>query len=536
MTSKDRKDAEPVPLSLVSHHVFCPRRAWLEAAGERCDSYQMAAGEIAHRATDNASNSRYGRHRSVDISHPDWGIVGRADTIEEHDGSLKVVEYKATPVRRRPELTSAMRIQLALQGECLRHMGHTVNEHAVYFTTHHKYVPVHITDADAAAAHEAVEKTRATLSSATAPEPLLDDLRCLGCSHVGVCLPEEHTEPAIPRRIHVADPDGQIIHLATAGSRAYIRGGRMHVSARGNEIASIPLERVQGLVVHGNIDLSGALIREILWRGLTIVWCTGVGRVVGWSHTAQTPNGLERVRQHQASAEGRLALAREFVGAKIANQATLLRRNGDAAETISYLRTLQRKALGALTTGELLGFEREAAARYFTSFPTMLRGRQGAPFLSEWPGRAGRGSFDPLNVALNYVYGILTAETIRAIAACGLDPHAGFLHSSSRNKPALALDLMEEFRAPLGDAVVLAAINNGEISRSDFSDALGSCRLRESGRKALISAYERRVQTEFIHPVIKYKLTWRRAIEVQARMVLGYIEGSQARYRGTTTR
>jgi CRISP-associated protein Cas1 len=108
MTSKDRKDAEPIPLSLVSHHVFCPRRAWLEAAGERCDSYQMAAGEIAHRATDNASNSRYGRHRSVDISHPGWGIVGRADTIEEHDGSLKVVEYKATPVRRRPELTSAM--------------------------------------------------------------------------------------------------------------------------------------------------------------------------------------------------------------------------------------------------------------------------------------------------------------------------------------------------------------------------------------------------------------------------------------------
>jgi CRISP-associated protein Cas1 len=136
-------------------------------------------------------------------------------------------------------------------------MGHTVNEHAVYFTTHHQYVPVHITDADAAAAHEAVETTRATISSATAPEPLHDDLRCLGCSHVGVCLPEEHSEPAIPRRIRVADPDGQIIHLATTGSRAYIRGGRMHVSARGDEIASIPLERVQGLVVHGNIDKCG---------------------------------------------------------------------------------------------------------------------------------------------------------------------------------------------------------------------------------------------------------------------------------------
>jgi CRISP-associated protein Cas1 len=108
MTSNDSRDAEPLHLSLVSHHVFCPRRAWLEAAGERCNSYQMAAGEFAHRATDNAASSRDGRHRSVDISHLGWGIVGRADTIEEHDGSLKVIEYKATPVRRRPETTLAM--------------------------------------------------------------------------------------------------------------------------------------------------------------------------------------------------------------------------------------------------------------------------------------------------------------------------------------------------------------------------------------------------------------------------------------------
>lgn len=178
------------------------------------------------------------------------------------------------------------------------------------------------------------------------------------------------------------------------------------MSARGEHLASFPIERVSGLVVHGNIDLSSALIRELLWRGLTIVWCSGTGRVIGWSQTANTPNGLGRVRQHQASAEGRLALAREFIGAKIANQATLLRPNGDAPETLSYLRTMQRQALRAETLGALYGFEGEAAARYFASFSTMLRERQGAAFLARWPGRAGRGAFDPLNVALNYVYGV----------------------------------------------------------------------------------------------------------------------------------
>ena len=166
----------------------------------------------------------------------------------------------------------------------------------------------------------------------------------------------------------------------------------------------------------------------------------------------------------------------------------------------------------------------------------MLRQPQGDPFLTGWPGRIGRGAFDPLNVALNYLYGVITAEVIRALAACGLDPHAGFLHSSARNKPALALDLMEEFRAPLGDAVVLGAINNREITDADFTNALGTCRLKDSARRALLSAYERRVETEFTHPVFKYKVTWRRAIEVQARMVLGYLDGSQERYLGVTTR
>ena len=415
-------------------------------------------------------------------------------------------------------------------------MGQAVGGCAVYFTTHRSHVPVLLDDTDFETARQEVAKTKETVQSPTAPEPLHDDPRCMGCSHAGVCLPEERAQSPVVRRIHVSDPDGGIVHLTTAGSRAFLRDGRLRVSRRGEELASLPLEQVAGLVVHGNIDLSSALVRELLWRGLTIVWCSGTGRVIGWSHTANTPNGLARVRQHQASAEGRVELAREFIVAKIAGQATLLRRNGNSPNVVSSLRKLQRKARDAQQIDILTGFEGDAAARYFASFPTMLRAPQGAPFLAGWTGRVGRGAFDPLNVSLNYLYGVITAEVIRALAACGLDPHAGFMHSSSRNKPALALDLMEEFRAPLGDAVVLAAINNREITDCDFTTALGTCRLRDAARKTLLRSYERRLETEFTHPVFKYKVTWRRAIEVQARMLLGYLDGSQERYRGVTTR
>src|ERR1039457_5899428 len=98
--------------------------------------------------------------------------------------------------------------------------------------------------------------------------------------------------------------------------------------------------------------------------------------------------------------------------------------------------------------------------------------------------RTRRPARDPVNAALNFCYGMLLADVTRAVVACGLDPHAGFLHSSGRNKPALALDLSEEFRAPVADAVVIASFNNGEVKVRDFTSITGSTRLRDDGRRS----------------------------------------------------
>lgn len=141
-----------------------------------------------------------------------------------------------------------------------------------------------------------------------------------------------------------------------------------------------------------------------------------------------------------------------------------------------------------------------------------------------------------MNAALDYTYALLLGDCIRSLVACGLDPHAGFLHSSSRNKPALALDLMEEFRAPVADSVVVRAIRNGEIGEQDFIGDIDSCRMTDHGRRQLIAGFERRIETSFRHPIFGYDVTWRRAIEVQARLVLGAIDGTQPGYKGVTVR
>ena len=180
--------------------------------------------------------------------------------------------------------------------------------------------------------------------------------------------------------------------------------------------------------------------------------------------------------------------------------------------------------------------EGEAASLYFGAFSTMLEGRAARFAASQWNGRCRRPAPDPVNAALDYTYAILLGECVRALVACGLDPHAGFLHSSSRNKPALALDLMEEFRAPVADSVVVRALRNGEMDEADFTSVMGACRMTDRGRKQLIAGFERRIETSFRHPVFDYDVTWRRAIEVQARLILGAIDGTQRDYKGVTVR
>lgn len=528
-------EEDPLPISLVADYVFCPRRAWLEMQGERVESAQMQQGFNDHAVADRYTGvDDAGLFHAIDIRDTKWNLSGRLDAVQLTDTGAIIREYKATPVKREMRVTDAMRIQLAMQAMCLKEMGYEVAGTQIFFTSHHRRVDVELTSEDYHEAEKAIEGTRELACSEVAPEPFEDSPRCAYCSHVGICLPDERKPEPVTRKIVVKSPDYQVTHIATPGAKLYMRAGRMIASKAGEELASVPIETVSALEVHGNCDLSSALVRELLWRNVPILWCSGTGRLYGWAQSSYGPNGQTRVKQHVASETGRLGLAREFISTKIHNQRILLRRSDNTNEVLPQLKDLEKTVRNANLWQDVLGLEGEAAALYFSKFSKLIKPEKRDQW--EWQGRMRRPAPDALNSLLDYTYALLLADCVKAIIACGLDPHAGFIHSSKRNKPALALDLMEEFRAPIADSVVQTVINNGEVKPSGFSDVFGSVRMEDATRKALIAAYERRMETEIEHPIFGYKASWRRIVEIQARMILGYLDGTQSEYHGMRIR
>jgi len=523
-----------IQISLVVHYCYCPRRAWLESQGEKIDSFQMQSGLSAHHRTDSQLSRGPDENSSIEIYCKRLGISGKTDVVKMESQGLCIREYKSTPVRNKAVVTEGNRVQLALQTLCLREMGNSVISTEIYFTNHNQIVPVYLTEKDFACAERLVQETRTLILSTSAPEALEDDVRCSFCSHVDLCLPDEKYLKPVTRSIISKRNDLRVIYLTTPGAYVHLKKGRMLVEKEDEPVAEIPLETIQAVQVHGNVNLSGGLIKELMQRDIPLQWCTTSGRLLGWTVSSSGPNGSTRLEQHVLSNQGSLQLSREFIAAKIANQTTQLRRSGTQPDVVSALRTLQHRCDGVHDNEELLGLEGRAADLYFSHWPDLITEEQRPSWT--WEGRSGRPAHDAINSMLNYAYALLLADSVKAIISCGLDPHAGFLHSSSRNKPALALDLMEEFRAPVADSVVQTCINCQIVKPTDFVDVLGSVRMDQGARRQLISTYERRMATEFMHPTFKYRVTWHRALEIQARQILGFIEHSQTKYQGIHVR
>lgn len=545
-----------IPARILNEHVYCPRLAYLEWVGrEFADNADTAEGSYLHRRTDRergrppapgASGTADGgspRSTSVTVSSDRLGLIARVDVIEAVDGGVVPVEVKRGRPRAgddgplwEPEL-----VQLCAQAMILRDAGHAVAHAEVSFGETRTRHRIELTPALEQRTLAAAAELRANAARSVPPPPLVDSPKCPRCSLVGLCLPDEvnaiaERSDAAPRRLVAADSPAQPLYASRPGSRLSKRGARVIAIEDGEEVASRRLLDVSHIAAFGNVNLGSALLRACFDAGIPVLWLTSGGWLSGFAHAAASKNVLVRMRQHRAAAIGAGEIASAMVAGKLRNQRTLLRRHGgeDARTAVAQLAELARAADAERDTASLLGIEGTGARLYFERFGGLLRGGDGSRFAFEERNR--RPPRDPVNALLSFVYALLTKDAVVAALTAGLDPYVGVYHRPGFGRPALALDLMEEMRPLVGDSTVLMVVNNGEVGDGDFVERAGGVALTPTARRKVIAAYERRMRTELRHPLFAYRTSYRRALEIQARLLAAVLVGNAPAYRSLTTR
>ena len=216
------------------------------------------------------------------------------------------------------------------------------------------------------------------------------------------------------------------------------------------------------------------------------------------------------------------------------------RRKGESAyaSLLNGLLADADHARKALSLDSLLGIEGSAAARYFGNFSNLLKiNPEPEDTLSfDFTGRNRRPPKDPVNAMLSLAYAMLVRQWTVTLAAVGLDPYRGVYHQPRFGRPALALDMMEPFRPLIADSTVITCINNGEVTPGDFLSAAGACTLKDGTRKRFIKAFERRLAQEIVHPIFRYRISYQRLFEVQARLLIRHLTGEIPEFPSFITR
>ena len=554
-------DLPLLPARMVNEFAYCPRLAYFEwVDGEFADNADTTEGRFHHRRVDQVparkprtadeeeSEERTIHQRSVWLSSERLGVTAKIDLVEGEGSTVVPVDYKRG---KRPHTAQGAwepeRVQLCVQGLLLREQGFTCDQGVLYFVGSRERVDIPFDEALIARTLELVEGMRTVTTATVAPPPLVDSPKCSRCSLVGLCLPDEvgwlrtpheGEEPALRKLIPTND-DALPLHVQTPGAKLAKDGDCLKVKDHDEVIGEARLVETSQVVLYGAVQVSTQVVQELCKRGIPLVYCSSGGWFYGMTTGLLHKHIDLRRRQYAVAADKEccLVLARRFVQAKIANSRTFLRRNHRAApETmIQDLKRDQIQAGVAESLESLLGIEGTAARRYFSEFAGMLKEAEpGARF--DFEGRNRRPPRDPVNAMLSLLYSMLAREWTVTLQSVGLDPYLGFYHQPRYGRPALALDMMEEFRPLIADSAVLTAINNGEIHANDWFERMGSVTLTPEGRRRLIETYERRMSQEITHPVFGYQISYRRVLEVQARLLGRYLLGEIPELPPFTTR
>ena len=352
--------------------------------------------------------------------------------------------------------------------------------------------------------------------------------------------------------------DCLVVHVPERNEDGSVKGKR-------ERKMTVPLFKIEEVMVFGDITLSTPALASLLEGRIQVTYLSKYGRFLGNLSPQLSKNSILRLAQHTAHANPCQChtIAQRFVTGKLRNMRTVLLRyqrshqdyqigaqietltqcikaasqtgyNGTSDETLT-VHEIDLEMPGEQVAsssdrmnglGSLLGCEGAGSAAYFSVFERLIKCGWSHGFKK----RERRPPTDPVNALLSYGYVILTGQVASTLASVGFDPYIGYLHSSRHGKPALALDLMEEFRPVIVDSVVLSLLNNRQLEPKDFVQELNSYRMTDETKRLFLQKFEERMQEIIVHPTFGYKVAYRRCIELQARLLAKYLTGEISDY------
>ncbi len=578
---------ESIPARMLNEFTYCPRlgylmwveREWAHSADTLDGIWQhrrvdRPGGTLPETGAEAETEAEQLHARSVELSSARLGLVAKLDLVEAEGRVATPVDYKRGA---KPDVPSGVwepeRIQLGAQALLLEEQGYVCEKAIIYYVASRQRVEIRV---DAELRRRTLEQLAAFREVAAAgviPPPLDDSPKCPRCSLVGICLPDEvrllrdgeaeaarlggdgddgldedfaaqgpepAEEPKV-RRLLAARDDALPLHVQEPGAYVGKTGDCLKVSLARQVMCEPRILHTSQVCLFGNAQMTTQALQACLREGVPVSWFSGGGYFLGMTQGMQHRNVELRRQQFAAAADPQrcLSLARSFVASKLRNQRTLLRRNAEGLpdEALLRLKEAARKARRAPDLPTLLGIEGSGARLYFEHFGKMLKGSaQGAGDRFDFEGRNRRPPKDPINALLSFGYALLSKDWSVTLQSVGFDPLMGFYHQPRYGRPALALDLMEEFRPLIVDSVVLSVLNNRVLLPHDFVSLAGACSLEPSGKKSFLLAYERRMDELVTHPVFGYRLSYRRVLELQARLLARTLSGELRAYPPFGTR
>jgi len=331
------------------------------------------------------------------------------------------------------------------------------------------------------------------------------------------------------------------LYVMTGGSYLHLDNETVRIEIERETRLRVPLHHLGSIVCLGDVLVSPALLGRCAEQGIGVCLLDRSGRFRARIEGPLSGNVLLRQAQHRAASDAAtsLALARQFVLGKLRNSRTVLQRGAreaksdeDAAALAAAVKKFDaalRAATVAADLDSLRGVEGEAARGYFGVFANLIRPDRREAFRPD--GRSRRPPRDRCNALLSYLYTLITHECRSALEVVGLDPQLGFLHALRPGRPALALDLVEEFRAVLADRTALSLINRAQIGEDDFRVTEGGgVLLQDEARRTVATAWQTRKQDTLTHPLLDAEIPCGLLPQVQARILARSLRGDTDAY------